>query len=436
MKNLADKRLKIGDAEYKPLLIGAMGVDISTKELALAAADFGAIGHISDAMITVVTDRRLKTDFVSRKLAKNRIYLSSKDKSEVRFDIEDVREATRLYAKNVMKDKTGVGAIFANCMEKLTMNDEKRTLDARLNGLLDGGIDGITLSAGLHMGSFALMENHPRFRVAKLGIIVSSARALRIFLLKSKKTNRLPDYVIVEGPLAGGHLGFSLSEIQTSSLEERLAEVLSFLQQEGLDIPVIAAGGIFTGRDAVKIIESGASAIQVATRFTIAKESGLPDAAKQAYLKAREEDIVVRNVSPTGYPMRLLRQSPALKRQNRPRCEAYGFLLSNNGTCAYLKAYQEAQEKNATCLPPNAPICLCTAMRNFHCWTCGATTHRLKETVKLLPNGDYALPTAKEIMEEYLIDTEEQYASFPMVEEQFLEFLCVPRRTHAEWVAL
>jgi nitronate monooxygenase len=83
-------------------------------------------------------------------------------------------------------------------------------LRVRLEAPLDAGIDGITLAAGLHLGSFALIEDHPRFRDVKLGIIVSSLRALQLFLKKSARTNRLPDYIVIEGPLAGGHLGFGM----------------------------------------------------------------------------------------------------------------------------------------------------------------------------------------------------------------------------------
>jgi NAD(P)H-dependent flavin oxidoreductase YrpB (nitropropane dioxygenase family) len=417
MKKLNDYTLSIGTSKYKPVVIGAMGVDISTKELALIAAEMGGIGHISDAMITVVTDRHLGTNFVSDKLTQNRHHKENWDKSEVCFDLNQVREATRIYAEDVMKAKKGPGAVFANCMEKLTMNEDKPTLTARLNGLLDGGIDGITLAAGLHMGSFAMIEKHPRFREAKLGIIVSSARALRIFLLKSKKTKRRPDYVIVEGPLAGGHLGFAAEDLKKHTLASLVVEVRNFMQEEGLDIPIIAAGGIFTGKDAVEMLEIGADAVQVATRFTITKECGLPYNAKQAYIKARKEDIVVRGISPTGYPMRLLRQSPTLGKGGRPNCEAFGYLLTNSGTCAYIDAYLREKAKGGTTIAVHDKICMCTAMRNYQCWTCGATTYRLKDTVKQLPNGEYALPSAKTVLEDYLYNTETGHAPLPLVNE-------------------
>ena len=84
--------------------------------------------------------------------------------------------------------------------------------------------------------------------------------------------------------------------------------MLIFLKENDLEIPVIPAGGVFTGTDAVEFFESGASAVQVATRFTVTKECGLPDRTKNHYFEAVEKDIVVNTISPTGYPMRMLRQ--------------------------------------------------------------------------------------------------------------------------------
>ena len=158
-----------------------------------------------------------------------------------------------------MEAKKGDGLIFVNCMEKLTMNGPRETLQVRMASALDAGIDGITLSAGLHLGSFGLIAEHPRFRDAKLGIIVSSVRALQLFLRKNAKLNRLPDFVVVEGPLAGGHLGFGMDWAQYD-LATIFAEIHRYLQAEQLNIPLIPAGGIFTGSDAVSFLDQGAAA--------------------------------------------------------------------------------------------------------------------------------------------------------------------------------
>jgi NAD(P)H-dependent flavin oxidoreductase YrpB (nitropropane dioxygenase family) len=262
-----------------------------------------------------------------------------------------------------------------------------------------------------------MIQDHKRFHEAKLGIIVSSARALKVFLLKSKRTKRLPDFVVVEGPLAGGHLGFSSDDLEKHDLKELLREVLAFLEKEGLYIPVIAAGGIFTGSDAIAYLELGASGVQVATRFTVAKECGLPDEVKQAYLKASKEDIVVNSVSPTGYPMRMLRQSPALGKGVRPNCESLGYLLTNNGTCAYIDAYTREIEKKDQPVSVKDKICLCTAMKGYQCWTCGSNTDRLKETAHQLPNGDYELPSAQHILDDYLYSADDRI-NVPRPEKQ------------------
>ena len=142
----------------------------------------------------------------------------------------------------------------------------------RLKSALDAGIDGITLAAGLHLGSFALIEDHPRFHDAKLGIIVSSVRALQLFIKKSARTGRLPDYVVVEGPLAGGHLGFGFDWAEYD-LATIVAEIRQWLEDEKLAIPLIAAGGVFTGTDATTFLENGAAAVQVATRFTVTNDA-------------------------------------------------------------------------------------------------------------------------------------------------------------------
>ncbi|MBA3904333.1 MAG: nitronate monooxygenase, partial [Rhodocyclaceae bacterium] len=331
MKCVDDFRLRLGKQELVPIIIGGMGVDISTAELALEAARLGGIGHISDAMVNTVSDRRFKTHFVKEKLKLYKANVANTDKSSVLFDLGRLAEATHNHVGRTMEAKRGPGLIFVNCMEKLTMNAPRETLRVRLSAALDAGIDGITLSAGLHLGSFALIEDHPRFRDAKLGIIVSSLRALQLFLRKTARLSRLPDYVVVEGPLAGGHLGFGVDDWQKYDLRTIVAEIRQYLQAEQLDIPLIPAGGIFTGSDAVSFLENGAAAVQVATRFTVARECGLPEKVMQEYFKASEQDIEVNTISPTGYPMRMLKNSPAIGAGIRPNCEAFGYLLDGSG---------------------------------------------------------------------------------------------------------
>ncbi len=413
MKNAVDSyRLRFGRQELVPIMIGGMGVDISSADLALEVARLGGVGHISHAMTPTVTDRRFNTRFVKDKLQKYKYNVTNSDKTDILFDLGQIEEATRMHVSKTMEAKRGEGMIFINCMEKLTMNAPRETLKARLKASLDGGIDGITLSAGLHLGSFALMEDHPRFRDAKLGIIVSSVRALQIFLRKNARLNRLPDFIVVEGPLAGGHLGFDIKDWVQYDLRTITLEVLQYLKNEHLDIPVIPAGGIFTGSDAVGFMEEGAAAVQVATRFTVTKECGLPDEVKQEYFKASEADIEVNTVSPTGYPMRMLKSSPAIGSGIRPNCEAYGYLLDGNGNCSYITAYNKQVELHPGVkkISVMEKTCLCTHMRNYDCWTCGHYTYRLKDTSHKNEDGSYQILTAEHVFKDYQFSTDQQIA--------------------------
>lgn len=417
MKRVDDFRLQLGKHELVPIMIGGMGVDISTSDLALEAARLGGVGHISDAMINTVTDRRYKTKYVKEKLALYKASVASDDKSLVKFDLGTIEEATRMHVVSTMERKKGSGLIFVNCMEKLTMNAPKETLRVRMRAALDAGIDGITLAAGLHLGSFGLIEDHPRFRDAKLGIIVSSVRALQIFLKKSARTNRLPDYVVVEGPLAGGHLGFGMDWAQYD-LAIIVAEVLQYLKNEHLDIPVIPAGGIFTGSDATGFLENGAAAVQVATRFTVARECGLPADVQQHYFTANEDDIEVNEISPTGYPMRMIKSSPAIGDGIRPNCEAYGYLLDANGKCAYVTAYNREvlAHPEARKISVKDKTCLCTHMRNFDLWTCGQLTYRLKDTTHRLADGSYQVLSAEHVFKDYQFSTDNK-VTLPVLQE-------------------
>ena len=176
-------------------------------------------------------------------------------------------------------------------------------------------------------------------------------------------------------------------------------EVVDFLKGEELSIPVIPAGGIFTGSDAAAYLEEGAAAVQVATRFTISQECGLPADVKQLYIRAEEDDVEVNMSSPSGYPMRMLKSSPAIGSGIRPNCEAYGYLLDASGNCQYIEAYNRevAAHPDAKKIKVFDKTCLCTHMRNFDCWTCGHYTYRLKDTSRRNEDGSYRILSAEQI---------------------------------------
>ena len=246
-----------------------------------------------------------------------------------------------------------------------------------------------------------LMKDHPRFHDVLIGIIVSSARALRPFLKRAAKYKRLPNYITVEGPLAGGHLGFGADDWQEYDLKTIVNDVLVFLKENELNIPVVPAGGVFTGTDAVEFLESGSSAVQVATRFTITHECGLPEKTKHHYLEAVEDDIVVNTISPTGYPMRMLRESPGIGSGIRPNCEAFGYILDSKGHCQYVDAYNRELDKNTENISVQDKTCLCTQFRKFKIWTCGHYVYRLKDTTHKLEDGKYQFLSASEVFQDY-----------------------------------
>ena len=217
---------------------------------------------------------------------------------------------------------------------------------------------------------------------------------------KSAKTGRLPDYVVVEGPLAGGHLGFG-ADWQRFSLADIVRDVKGWMHENALRIPVIAAGGVFTGTDGVRMItEAGADGIQAATRFAVTRESGLPDAVKQRYFDARAEDIEVNGISPTGYPMRMLKSSPAINAALKPQCAAYGYMLDHGG-CAYLKAWREAEAAGTAQDGIREKTCLCAQMRSSRVWTLGANGARLAEAGKRDASGRWVLPSTAEVFDDY-----------------------------------
>lgn len=405
MKSLEDLRLDDFRLELKgrslvPIMQGGMGVNISTAEMAQAVAACGGIGHVSDAMVPDLADRLFGTGFTRMKTIACKAVEKTTGEAGFHFPVEKIREAAKLYLGRVMEGKTGEGLIHVNIMEKLTMNASLETLRARLLGALDAGVDGISLSAGLHAGSFALMSEHPRFRDACLGVVVSSRRALNLFMRKSAKTGRLPDYVVVEGPLAGGHLGFG-ADWRNFALADIVRDVKGWLEENLLRIPVIAAGGVFTGTDGVRMImEAGADGIQAATRFAVTKESGLPDAVKQHYFDARPEDIEVNGISPTGYPMRMLKSSPAINAALKPQCAAYGYMLDHGG-CAYLKAWRAAEAEGTTEEGIREKTCLCAQMRSCRVWTLGANGSRLAEAGERDASGRWVLPSTAEVFDDY-----------------------------------
>ena len=140
------------------------------------------------------------------------------------------------------------------------------------------------------------------------------------------------------------------------------------------------------------------------------RECGLPDKVKQEYFRADEDEIEVNMISPTGYPMRMLKGSPAIGASIRPNCEAYGYLLDGSGGCAYINAYnaQIALHPDGKNISVMDKTCLCTHMRNYNCWTCGSLTYRLKDTTRRLADGSYQELSAEHIFRDYQFSVDNQ----------------------------
>ena len=275
------KPLKIGDMIARlPIVQGGMGVGVSLSGLASAVANAGGIGVISSAGLGVIY-RSYSNDYNTASI------------HGMREELRKARQATK-------------GIIGVNVMVALSnFADMVRTS-------IEEGADIIFSGAGLPL-------NLPSFRPAgsktKLAPIVSSGRAAKLLCNKWKEQyDVLPDAIVVEGPKAGGHLGYKAAQITDPafSLEaivpEVVAEVRKFEEQYGVEIPVIAGGGVYTGEDIHKILSLGASGVQMGTRFVVTEECDADPAFKQTYIDATEQDVEIIQ-SPVGMPGRAIHNS-------------------------------------------------------------------------------------------------------------------------------
>jgi nitronate monooxygenase len=267
-----------------PIVQGGMGVGLSLSGLAVAVAEGGGIGVIAATAIGMI-----EPDYYDRPLEANLRAL--------RKEIRKARAETKgLVGVNIM--------VAADAfLETLRTAVEER-------------IDFLFLGAGLPI------KNIPVDLIRKAGTgvvpIVSSGRAARLIFKSWEKLYRdIPDAVVLEGPRAGGHLGFKREQIDDPDyrLERLIPEVLESLREfengHGRAIPVIAGGGVYTGADIHRILELGAQGVQMGTRFIATDECDADLRFKQAYVDCRREDILIIQ-SPVGLPGRAIR-SPFLE---------------------------------------------------------------------------------------------------------------------------
>ncbi len=279
-----------------PIIQGGMGVGVSLHPLASAVAREGGVGIVSSACLDRLVSKRTGKKFTTY---------------EATFDEVSLSKAAGGYA--------GI-----NIMVALV-----RDYESSVRGAIDAGADVIISGAGLPLGLPAIQPPKDTALIP----IVSSARALELICKKWGKLGYRPDATVLEGPLAGGHLGFKIDSIDLDSntLERLLPPVKDMAVKYG-DFPVIVAGGIYTHDDIVRFLKMGADGVQMGTRFLATEECSASPLYKQAVIDATEEDIIVAHDpgSPCGLPFRIIKQSPmylsALKRLRTPKCDK-GYVL-------------------------------------------------------------------------------------------------------------
>jgi NAD(P)H-dependent flavin oxidoreductase YrpB (nitropropane dioxygenase family) len=299
---------KIGNLEFN-IIQGGMGVGISSRKLAGAVANCGGIGIIAGVELG-----SLKNYSGKKYIEANRKALQ-----------EEIRAARQISPKGIL----GVNIMYAlTDYEGLI----KIAAEEDINLIISG--------AGLARNLPDLVKN-PEINLLP---IVSSTKAARVMINSWEKYNKIPDAFVVEGPLAGGHLGFKLTELESKN-PPKLKDIAIEIKQNYSNIPIIVAGGIYTGQD-IKYYHDLGFGVQMATRFVTTLECDADDKFKQTYLNAKEEDIVIIQ-SPVGMPGRAIKNSFLEKVINKEKI---------NFNCKYncLK----------TCNPKESPYCIAKALIN------------------------------------------------------------------------
>ncbi len=269
--------LKVREREVKYFL-GGMGVRISGANLASAVTNDGGLGVIS-----------------SVGLSEGRNYTGNYKEASSKALVDEIAAARSKITNN--------GPLGVNIMRALT------NYDSLVATAIDSKVDFIISGAGLptDLPSYLKADS-----TTMLIPIVSSARAAEIIMKNwKKKYNYLPDAIVVEGPKAGGHLGFKPEQINDENfrLEKLIPEVVAAaksFETTSQRIPVVAAGGIYYGGDIRKFLELGASGVQMATRFVTTDECDADIRFKEAYLNCKKEDLVIIK-SPVGMPGRAIK---------------------------------------------------------------------------------------------------------------------------------
>lgn len=339
--------MKIGNKEIEiPVIQGGMGVGVSLSSLAGNVAKCGGIGIISTAQI----------GFRNPDFAKTPIPCNLKAIKEEIKKAKEIAGGNGLVGVNIM--------VVAQCYEDY------------VKAAVEGGADVIISGAGLPMELPGLIGDSD----VLIAPIVSGKRALRVILQYWKKHfQKTPDFVVVEGPKAGGHLGFQREELEkyeTESFDDQLKEVLDVTIPAG--IQTFMAGGVYEREDMLHYLSMGASGVQVATRFVTTFECDASEKYKQTYIDAKKEDIVIVK-SPVGMPGRAI-DNEFLHRVSQGE-----------------RFFHGCKRCISTCNPQTTPYCITQALIN-------AVEGRVEEGLLFCGTNAYratGFEHVKDIMEEF-----------------------------------
>lgn len=329
----------------KALVQAGMGIGITLWDIAGAVTRHDALGVISSAALDMMV-KRLHN-----------------------FDL-DFRSATA-HAVSLAKKMGNGGPIGINVMEALA-----KDLEATILGAMDGGVDVFFLGAGLHRRTPEIVKRHPRCEEVSLVIKTSSLRALKLTKSSWDKIGCRIGAVVIEGPKAGGHLGFKYEELLDGEilLENIFREIKKF-SMENDNFPIIVAGGIRTNEDVHKwLVEFGADGVKSGSDFVIAKESNASPEFKQITRAPKGRIIIMDPAnfppgSPCNFPFRIFEDSPFLNPYNVVKKCSLGYVCRKNVKTG---EYDVCPAPNS-----NKSFCICTGLRNtaFHAksqlWTIG-----------------------------------------------------------------
>lgn len=310
--------LKIGNLIAPiPVIQGGMGIGVSSSNLAAAVANAGGIGIISAAQLGYNED-----DF---------------EKNPLEANLRALKKHITLAKAKAVNGIIGINAMVAS-----------NNYEEHIKVAIDAGVDLIISGAGLP----TMLPKIVKGSSVKIAPIVSSLKAAKVILkLWDKHDNVAPDLVVIEGPKAGGHLGFKVEELEDENLDfdkivvDIIDETKKYAEKYNKEIPVVVAGGVFDGYDIAKYLKLGASGVQMATRFVATEECDASDAFKNAYVNCTKDDIQIVK-SPVGMPGRAIKntfvKTTAIEKEKITHC--YNCLTP--------------------CNPANTPYCISKALIN------------------------------------------------------------------------